>query len=303
MSSEPDGAFVRRGTYHTSMSTVGWQTTAGPGRIDIDAPWFRCSHKLAVVHLGQSAVVLRTAGGGRLLVVTDSSAGLMPDGICIDDAAFPAVRDALKRKTAHGREVTSDQLVSPALARTSLRLDPTHPDPEAIDALRLHAARSEHRPAVGMRWGMDPAPIRARSGALASAAVGGRAREVGAMLGTLIGAGPGTTPSGDDVIVGVLAGFVLTRQGRAATTICSALIPLLPRTTLASRHYLTAATQGRFGEHIHDLALAVAGHTPTELAVDRARTWGSCSGLDVLSGLLAAAVTGFLTEERMEAIA
>ena len=72
-------------------------------------------------------------------------------------------------------------------------------------------------------------------------------------LRRLIGAGPGSTPAGDDVVVGVLAALRATGRDDAAAAIGRASCRLLDRTTSASRMYLSAAADGRFAERVHEL--------------------------------------------------
>lgn len=54
LSSKPDGAFVRRGIYHSSMSNVGWKAHALIERAHRDELWVYRPHGQRIVHLGQS---------------------------------------------------------------------------------------------------------------------------------------------------------------------------------------------------------------------------------------------------------
>jgi len=134
---------------------------------------------------------------------------------------------------------------------------------------------------------------------LAAAASARDAQQVRKHVSLLIGAGPGTTPSGDDVIVGLLAGCALVGDRATFALVAHTVRPLLTHTTVASRHYLSAAIDGRFGEHIHELAAAVTGHSSPTRAIARAKTWGSSSGIDALTGLLATLTTKALTTKAL----
>lgn len=122
---------------------------------------------------------------------------------------------------------------------------------------------------------------RSRARDLAMAALGGDLR----VVADLVGAGPGTTPTGDDMIVGALAALHLAGKRAEADRLAAVVLATLDRTTVASRHYLGAAAHGRFAEHLHELADDLErGTTPREL-YRRASEWGATSGLDVLTGL------------------
>ena len=92
------------------------------------------------------------------------------------------------------------------------------------------------------------------------AAVGDSAL-LGEALARVVGRGPGATPSGDDVLVGVLAVLASphssTAGSRAAASLGRALLPLLPTTTDASRQLLRQATNGQFGRDLHELVAAL----------------------------------------------
>jgi hypothetical protein len=108
-----------------------------------------------------------------------------------------------------------------------------------------------------------------------------------ALLHALVGAGPGTTPSGDDVIVGAMAGLRACGLADAATSLGRRVLPLLPATTTASGHYLRAAADGRFGEHVHELNDSLETGRPAAAVIARASRWGATSGVDLLFGLVA----------------
>ena len=125
------------------------------------------------------------------------------------------------------------------------------------------------------------------------AAVGDEAL-LGDVLATVVGRGPGATPSGDDVLVGVLAVLSSPHSGAAgaesAESIGRALVPLLPTTTEVSGHLLRQATRGLFGRDLHELVAALIGaSSPGELStqVHRVLETGATSGADACEGLLA----------------
>jgi len=118
--------------------------------------------------------------------------------------------------------------------------------------------------------------------------------DVDPVVRRLIGAGPGLTPAGDDVLVGLLA--ALYRGGSAvsfATAAFSCLSQAIPRyihrTTDVSAHYLRLATRGFFGEPLTNLIDAVVGDASTEEVHSRMSavlSVGATSGADALLGVL-----------------
>ena len=113
--------------------------------------------------------------------------------------------------------------------------------------------------------------------------------------GALAGLGPGLTPAGDDLLVGLMAGLhmwnrPLLGSGWSAEEACRAIAETAaPRTTTLSAAWLRAAAGGEFAEPWHQLAAALGGQSRNELqvAVDRILREGATSGADALAGLLA----------------
>ena len=113
---------------------------------------------------------------------------------------------------------------------------------------------------------------------------------------SLVGLGPGLTPSGDDA----LCGFMLARRlcgsrlcsadaaiGRVASTAYAA-------TSDVSAVHLTLAAQGRFGEALLNVATEwISGRERLlSAAVGRCLAEGATSGADGLLGLVAGARVG-----------
>ena len=107
----------------------------------------------------------------------------------------------------------------------------------------------------------------------------------------LIGLGPGLTPSGDDYLVGLLAGLDAAghrSRPALATAIAHAAPSLTTRIGAAS---LAHAARGAYIERLHDvLTEIVAGADDARLAaaIERAMAYGATSGADTLVGLFAA---------------
>ena len=110
-----------------------------------------------------------------------------------------------------------------------------------------------------------------------------------------VGRGPGLTPAGDDVLVGILALLTSGAAGaageRAASRLVSALAPVLPTTSDLSRHLLQQAARGLASRALHDLGQALMLDTAHDVladAIELALDSGCTSGADAATGLAAA---------------
>ena len=104
----------------------------------------------------------------------------------------------------------------------------------------------------------------------------------------LIGLGPGATPSGDDLLVGLLAGLTAIRHPLAATLASGVAAQAAGRTTALSEQFLADAGRLRFSERAQRTTAAVLVGGPAELrsAVLSTLAWGASSGADLLAGIL-----------------
>jgi hypothetical protein len=113
------------------------------------------------------------------------------------------------------------------------------------------------------------------------------------VLARVVGRGPGLTPSGDDMLVGIMAALRLAPSplaGRHANLLAEAVAPFLASTTDLSAHLLRQATQGHFGRALHELVAALADDTepgPLHERIGRALASGATSGADACSGVIA----------------
>jgi hypothetical protein len=103
----------------------------------------------------------------------------------------------------------------------------------------------------------------------------------------LIGLGPGLTPSGDDVLVGIEAALhALDRP--SAGFLALAMGDVEERTTALAATLLRHAAAGEFAERLHILLAALLGSDDETIAtaIGRAAAWGATSGTDCLLGVL-----------------
>lgn len=120
-----------------------------------------------------------------------------------------------------------------------------------------------------------------------------RTDDLDVVVGRMIGAGVGLTPTGDDVLVGLLAALTRGGQTAAATAIVSRVAETVlrntHRTTDISAHYLRLATRGSFGEPLTNLVDSVVTGSSVDDVHARTRevlSVGASSGADALLGVL-----------------
>ena len=121
----------------------------------------------------------------------------------------------------------------------------------------------------------------------------------------LIGLGVGLTPSGDDYLVGLLAGLAATGHP-ARPDLAAAIAAQAPdRTTAVGAATLRHAADGAFSERLHDVLVAVAGGRldAVTAAIERATAYGATSGSDTLVGVFAALDLAAARRARMPAVA
>ena len=241
-----------------------------------------------VIHFGQHAALFRD-DAGHLLVVSDPVRGLVPDGVQIAPAdlraLLDAVRSASRIRVSGGTPVSFATWAEARAVDVDLRL--TRPVTEVLvptltRALSLVSALPALETAAHVR-AIGPSLVAVLRGRPSDGAFPLNAATI---LEQLIGAGPGATPTGDDVVVGILAAAHLLDDARTVAQLATHLPPLLGRTTSASAHDLAAALQGRFSERLHGLVRhANAGDLGATIRSITA--WGASSGADTAAGLLA----------------
>jgi len=110
----------------------------------------------------------------------------------------------------------------------------------------------------------------------------------------LAGLGPGSTPAGDDYLVGLMAGLrvwsgLLNNSGLSPQEACQIILEATEgRTTLLSSAFLRCAKEGLFGENWHRLLaeLARGEAMGIQQAARRILSSGATSGADALAGFL-----------------
>jgi hypothetical protein len=246
--------------------------------------------------------------GDQLLTVAHASVGGLPNGVTVEP---PVALDQIG--LAPGMGVQGDGIAlrvsgasvviflsgaaswSPALP--SMHATPTSRAERAQRALRLAATQAP-------RVGLGPLLVGIADGGAGVGALGRTAarsladvlraledgasdRAVTAAL-PLIGLGPGATPSGDDLLVGLAAGLAATEHPLARAFGAGVAIAAPGLTNSVAECYLRHAGQLEFSERVHDAAAAIltGPDAGLERAVTIALAWGASSGADLLVGLL-----------------
>jgi hypothetical protein len=112
------------------------------------------------------------------------------------------------------------------------------------------------------------------------------------MIEPLLGLGPGLTPSGDDIIGGVIITLHLLGLAHIRDALWAQLKPSLPEATnRISIAHMEAAAEGYGHEAVHDLVNAIlAGHTGNlDRQIDAISGIGHTSGWDSLVGVVVTA--------------
>ncbi|HUF38851.1 MAG TPA: DUF2877 domain-containing protein [Anaerolineales bacterium] len=142
--------------------------------------------------------------------------------------------------------------------------------PGLVEAIEEEMLVSPVKPAIAFEHPPDPADQEAL-----------RAYAV-----SLAGLGPGLTPSGDDVLVGLAHAFFVRFEAEAAAGFAGIIAETAARTTTLSAAWLRAAAVGEAGNLCHLLVAAAAAGDETGLrdAVRRILATGHTSGADALAG-------------------
>lgn len=243
---------------------------------------------LQAVH--ESGVSLAVPGRPGICYLNAPGSGLLPLHVVVRQRDLAALFSWLQAGDRVGRRITLDldgvRVFRLALARVDLQA----PQPQStLD--RVGAWMRQRTEPCGL--GEPPAVALAPHGllrrTLAAVAAGPSGAE--AALRALIGRGAGSTPAGDDMLIGAMA-YAHAGGGQAALIdAMRTLVPDFDRlTTAAGATYLRAALQGHFGGDLLGFIRALP-RPPADRALCRAvrvAGHGATSGIDTLLGFIAA---------------
>jgi hypothetical protein len=246
---------------------------------------------------------------GHLVTVAHESLGGLPNGILVDPPmALDQIGVALGMPVQFdGRALRVPGASLTILLRGAATWSPAMPVVHGLSRSARHerAERAMRLAADGApRVGLGPLVVglvnekasvgslgRAAAGSLASvveAFARGSSAHAVAAAHPLIGLGPGATPSGDDLLVGLAAGLATTNNPMARPFAVGVARQAARMTTSVAESYLFYAGRLEFSERVHSAALAVLTGPGHELraAMNAALAWGASSGADLMVGLL-----------------
>ena len=101
---------------------------------------------------------------------------------------------------------------------------------------------------------------------------------------SLIGLGPGLTPSGDDLLGGMLIALNSTGQTEITEIIWSSIVGIISGTNEISQAHLKAAAQGMGAEVLHQLIVSLISGKSLDNLIQRLNNVGHSSGWDAVVG-------------------
>lgn len=254
-----------------------------------------------VLVTGRFAACLATPVGVVAVVATPAAAPpaslVLPAGIR-PDALMGAGEHVL---AGAGRLTVGSAGPAPTELRPARWWPPRRVRSGSVDA----AVLDDLERGVGQRGRVAEPVRRARTagGAAARALVAGHWEEAHARLVSVLGLGPGTTPSGDDVAAGVLLAAAALLDGHdqpAVQRLARAVAAgARDRTGCVPASMLSAAQHGQAAAVVVDAVDALAGHRSTADPAAALLALGSTSGADLACG--AAAVARALQDSAVRA--
>lgn len=214
---------------------------------------------------------------GPALVLHPGDLGHTPTSLC--PAIWPAPLAVGDRVVGRAGRLKVGELVLDIRSARVWRPSPV--STARVGDVGLGAAHRDALRAAGRRaGGLVPALERALA-----ARDGDR---VAGCVASLVGHGPGLTPSGDDVLVGLLAvGHRVGPDRTLPELLRPAVLGQLHRTGDISAHYLRLAVDGHFGEPLVALCdgLAAGSRDAVHAAANAVLATGATSGADALLGV------------------
>ena len=226
-----------------------------------------------VEHAYRAALYVRDEASGRRAIIAIEDVGGQPGAILI--------RGATDLRRVRGTVIVD---LSAAVAWS----------PRLPAAARVRSA--DRLPVAGELLGVPAAAVHIRA-----LRAGLRANDVAVAEQAsvaLIGLGIGLTPSGDDFLVGLLAGLEASDHPMRDALAAVIAREAPGRTTTFGVALLEHACRGEFSQRLHDVLVAVAARDAAGLrrAIARATAYGATSGADTMAGLSGAlAVAGLCT--------
>lgn len=266
--------------------------------------WLTTTRQVRVLHLFDHACNLVNEHG-RVLSLVSEQIGAGPFHIVLSNPFVPFVVGDLS--PANGdKSPTTNVVVYPdglQVGKWYVDVSQTAVWQPRVDWDRLRAHTAVWQPHIPLihavvaqyrtEWGLDTAvwqpPIQAGLDRLLVGIREGDTAVMQAATKQLAGLGPGLTPAGDDVLMGVMVGLWATRPAEVVRPLVEMMAEVaVPRTTTLSAAWLHAAGRAEAGGLWHEFGrrLSVKGNRWEEV-VARILGTGHSSGADALWGFTA----------------
>ena len=232
-----------------------------------------------------SAVYVQT--GGEVVAVVTRDAVRLPNAVVVP---FPAAEHPFGGTTSSTRATVGagEVVIGDLVVRGTRWWDP-HVEVADVDPVRVTGqlatmgrllAAARRQPAVRV----PPSLVDAWNERHIAGVIGEAER--------LVGLGPGLTPSGDDILAGMLGAFrVLSPDGSFADRVGKALTAMAPgRTTTLSLTLLRMAAAGQLSPEAARVLRALPSGEALQPAVAALLRLGHTSGADLAAGLLAGGI-------------
>jgi hypothetical protein len=252
-----------------------------------------------VIRAFSSAALAQERGGERLMTLADMASSLVPWGVILP-LGFPLPRPG-DVVVLTGRRLSLSGAAGSALRLTGPGIELTlQPRELSLPALGAHVeVVPRATPAGGQVAELLTARVSKATRDIVAVLCGAGEGDLRAPVRSLVGLGSGSTPTGDDVLVGLTAAAIrFATDGGFAPAGVDALRRELARisagsTTDVAREMIVHSSRGAFPEDlIHFVELLGAPGRPTSAVGRAARALarvGGRSGTDMLAGTLAAA--------------
>lgn len=269
-------------------------------------PLLECPGFVGVVQSASDHAVNIRLPTDQLLWVLDREASRTPNSLLTDAEAFAVVAvDDEVHVDADALLIGTDVLVElPGHERFSCQVfQAPRPMPRDVAARLEEAGRVLLRCGAAGGFLLSARPVaveRAIHQRLASASTafqdalsGIDVRVAGKAAHALVGLGVGSTPSGDDYLLGCLVVLRIYPDAADFEALASVLRPVVADTTAISRSYLLAGLDGRFHEDVGLAANAIISgdHKCIRGAVQRVAGLGATSGTDTMIGMVETVAT------------
>lgn len=239
----------------------------------------------SLIHLGQNSLLVRTENG-VIVPITTPEHGIAPGGIQITPTTLSEIRSRLSTRAQLGSlmDLVPDIAESPV---TQLRVPQTgvipYIDSSFFDELyeqwiSIHGFQPEYLEIAG-------AARKVSRVLLSNSHNSSNKQLLHQCLLTLVGAGSGATPAGDDILTGVLAAHLMN-GGPPTASVTSAIELLLDRTTLVSAQQIRCVLNGQLASPFIRLCELLSDGESSAVILNEAKKVGHSSGVDFLFGLV-----------------